>query len=135
MGTAHSGNHDIAFFEAAIEETLGAVAGTGALTSVNTDDDGPLRAGRYLVQAVGISGSQVVWVHVGKYVVGTPLTPAAPTAPGLKRFPLTSAVAGVETHCLGGYSDRMAVQVSSGSSVQVYVSRVSNEVRKSGTRA
>lgn len=127
--SAHRGDHDIAFYEAAIENTaaLTAVAGSLAETS---DDNGPLPPGRYLIQAPDIGLGQVVWVHVGKFTKGAPLTPSSPIAAGEKRFPLTTAIVAVETHVLGGYSDRIATQLNAGPDVTLYISRVSSEVRK-----
>ena len=125
---AHRGDHDIAFYEAAIENTAALTATSAGLTET-ADSLGALPPGRYLIQAVGLAQNQVCWVHVGKFVKGEPLAPASPTAPGEKRFPLTSAIVAVESHVLRGYSDRIAVQLSIGASLTVYLSRVSTEAR------
>jgi hypothetical protein len=122
---AHRGDHDIAFYEAAIEDTFTLTATTSGLTEAPSDADGPLPPGRYLIQVRGISSTQVVWIHVGKFVKGAPLAPSNPIGPGTRRFPLTSAIVAIETHCLKGYSDRISAQVSTGASVPVYISRVS----------
>jgi len=127
--SAHGGNHDQAFFEAAIENTAALTASVGSLAETS-DTGGALPPGRYLIQAPGIAGTQVVWVHVGPFVKGAPLAPANPVGAGTRRFPLTAAIVAIETHCLGGYSDRIAVQLSSGAAVPVYITRVSTEVRK-----
>jgi len=132
---AHRGDHDIAFYEAAIENTFTLNAIVGALTEAPTDLDGPLPPGRYLIQLVGASDAAVIaWVHVGKFVAGTPLAPANPVAAGTKRIPLSpSSIIAIETHALQGYSDRIAVQ-SVGGTVTVHITRVSNEARKSDIR-
>jgi hypothetical protein len=133
--SAHGGNHDQAFYEAAIEETFEAAAATGVLTPFNADTDGALAPGRWLVQVRGLAATQEVWVHVGPFVAGTPLAPVAPTAAGTKRFPLTSSIVGLEFHVLNDYSDRVAVQLNSGASVACFLSRVSTRVQKSNRRA
>jgi hypothetical protein len=137
-GSAHGGNHDVAFYEAAIEETYVATATVGSLVEFNSDAAGALLPGRYLVQVVGLAAglpAQVAWVHVGKFVSGTALSPLNPVAAGTKRFPLTATIPAVEFHVLGGYSDRAAVQIGTGSDVTCFLSRVSTEVRKSNRRA
>jgi len=132
--SAHSGNHDQAFYEAAIENTVELTATTGSL-SATPDAGGALPPGRYLIQSVGLAAGQVVWVHVGPFERGVPLAPSSPVAAGERRFPLTETIVALEAHLLGGYSDRVAVQLSSGSNVTVYISRVSTEVMKSNKRA
>jgi len=127
--SAHRGDHDVAFYEAAIENTVGLTASAGVLTQT-VDTDGPLPPGRYLVQAVGLGATQVCWVHVGPYVNGTLLTPLGPTGPGARRFPLTSTIVAIETHILRGYSDRVGVILNAGAAVSVFLSRVSTEARK-----
>jgi len=133
-GDAHRGDHDVAYYEAAIENTVALVATVGSLTET-PDDGGALPPGRYLIQALALADDQVVWVHVGKFVKGTALAPGAPTAAGEKRFPLTATIVAIETHCLAGYSDRIAAQVSTGANVTLYISRVSTQVQKSNQRA
>jgi hypothetical protein len=135
--SAHSGDHDKAFYEAAIEETFGATATSASLTNVNTDDDGALVPGRYLLQAAGtLVPGQTLWVHRGRFTAGTALSPIGGAAvAGPARFPLTATIVALEFHVLGGYSDRIAVQLGSGSDVTVYLSRVSSAVRKSNRRA
>ncbi len=133
-GSAHRGDHDIAFYEAAIENTFSLSVTTGALAESPTDAEGPLPPGRYLIQAVGLNSNQVCWIHVGKFVKGTPLAPDAPTGPGTKRFPLTTTIVAIETHCIQGHSDRIAAQLNAGLGVTVYISRVSSQVRKSNVR-
>jgi len=128
MGS-HRGDHDIAFFEAAVEETRKVTVTAAGLTQF-PDADGPLTPGRYLIQAVGISAGQDCWLHVGQFAAGVALAPAiGPVVGGPKRFPLTTSVPAIETHVLSGYSDQMAFQLSAGANIVVYVTRVSTAIR------
>lgn len=129
--SAHRGDHDIAFYEAAIEETR-SLAVTAGFTQLS-DEDGALVPGRYLVQlAAASSDTAFCWVHVGEFVKTESLGGTA--GPGRARFPLSrSTVVAVEFHVIGGYSDRLGAIMSAGTGT-LYVSRVSTATPK-GMRA
>lgn len=125
--SAHRGDHDIAFYEAAIEETR-ALAVTNVFSQFS-DAEGPLVPGRYLIQLVSSSVSTAFcWVHLGKFEKGVSL--AGTALPGPRRVPLSrSTVVAVETHVLANYSDRLGAIMTAGSG-QLYVTRVSTKVGK-----
>lgn len=130
--SAHRGDFDIGFYEAAIEETHSVTAAIGALTNLPSAVDGALRPGRYLIQLSNPVAGSVVWVHVGAFDATVPLAPVNPVAAGTKRIPLSSAgVLAVEYQALAGFSDRIAVQAT-GNATTVFVSRVSTETRMKG---
>lgn len=124
---AHRGDHDIAFYEAALEETR--ELGVTTAFAQFSDAAGPLTPGRYLIQlAVASSDTAFCWVHLGKFEKGENLGGTA--AAGRRRFPLSrSTVVAIESHVLGGYSDRLGAIMSAGSGT-LYVSRVSTAIPK-----
>jgi hypothetical protein len=130
-GNAHRGDHDIAFYEAAIEETR-ELSVTDAGENLD-EDDGALRPGRYLIQFLQSSGpggpvTATCWVHVGPWKNG-PLTPTL--GPGPRRIPLSAnGIAAVETHVLADYSDRIAAIMTAAATGILYITRVSTEIRK-----
>lgn len=129
---AHRGDHDIAFYEAAIEEThrLDVTATYSQLPDV----DGPLRPGRYLIQLFNPSNDTAVcWVHVGKFEKAVSL--AGTAGPGVRRVPLSKqAIIAIETHVLVGHSDRIGAIMSAGTGT-LFVTRVSSETRTGYKRA
>ena len=124
---AHRGDHDIAFYEAVIEETRSLdVTAAGEETP---DDDGALTPGRYLVQFFQTSGptTAICWLHVGVFKEGV----LGPTAePGNKRFPLSaSSIIAIEFNVMTDENDRIAGIMSEGAGT-LFISRVSTETRK-----
>ena len=123
MSTAAArGDDAIAFYAADIGDTLELAAST--VLAQTSDLQGPLKPGRYLIQAINWSDTTVVvWVTVGAWEKGSSLTLTA-TA-GRRRVPLSSGgVVAFETNILKGDSDRLAVITNTGSAT-VYVTRVS----------
>jgi len=120
-GSAHRGDDDIAYFEAAIEETV-ALAATvaGAQT---TDNYGALTPGRWLIQAQAFSvATALCWVQVGAFVKGSPISLAS--GAGLKKYPLSDKLPAIEFNIRKGVDDRVGVIMSAGTA-DVLLSRVS----------
>lgn len=126
---AHRGDHDVAFYEAAIKESYVLSVGTSLVQT--SDADGPLRPGRYLIQLVNPSSDTALcWVHVGKFAKGTAL--AGGTGAGRNRIPLSrQAIVAVETHVLKDDSDRIGAEMTAGSATLI-ITRVSTEARNYG---
>jgi len=124
---AHRGDHDIAFYEAAIEETR-SLAVTTTFAQLPDEDLG-LEPGRYLIQlATASSDTSFCWVHLGAFEKGVTLGGTA--APGRRRFPLSrSTIVAIESHVLEGYSDRLGAIMSAGTGT-LYISRVSTRIPK-----
>ena len=123
----HRGDHDIAFYEAALEETY--ELGVSTAFDETSDDDGPLIPGRYLIQLVApTSSATLAWVHAGAFEKGASLGGTADA--GTKRFPLSGdGVKAVEFHVLKGYSDRIGVIAEAGTG-RLLISRVSTRTDK-----
>ena len=127
---AHSGTHDIAFYEADIGGTF-VISASTTLANAPSDVEGALPPGRYLVQAISFSDATATcWLHVGRFESGTPLVPGNDIAAGTQRFPLHGdAMPAIEFNVLTGHNDRVAVVTSAGTAT-VYLSRVSTITRK-----
>jgi hypothetical protein len=124
MPTAHRGDHDIAFYEAAIEETVELDVST--TWAELADSVGPLRSGRWLVQFIGtLEGENLCWLHVGRWTKGEPLGAQA-AEPGPRRFPLSEVARAIEFHVVPGYNNRLGAIMESGSG-KLLISRISTE--------
>lgn len=123
MAGAHEGEDDRAFFHAAIERTYPALAATAAGEQLG-DDVGALPPGRYLIQAINFADSaDICWVHVGKFIEGTPIALSA--GPGKDKVPLNpSGAIAIETNVVAGHSDRIGAIMSAGTCT-VFITRVS----------
>lgn len=122
MAGAHEGKDDRAFFHAAIERTFElAVTDAGNQTS---DPDGPMVPARYLVQAINFDADTTIcWVHVGRFVEGSPLSLTA--GPGNDRIPLNQGGAvAVEFNAVRDHSDRIGAITSAGGTCTVFITRV-----------
>lgn len=130
MGNAHRGDHDIAFYEATVGETLdGTTSAPASPVFINSDDDGPLRPARYLIQVASVSvDGVVVWVGFSKFEKGDSASTIA--AAGPKRIPLSqSTIIAIETNVLEGEDDRLTIE-STGGTATVYATRISTVVAK-----
>lgn len=123
MAGAHEGEDDRAFFHAAIERTYPELAVTAGGEQL-ADDVGALPPGRYLIQAINFSDSSAIcWVHVGKFVEGSPISLTA--GPGKDTVPLNpSGAVAIETNVVKGHSDRIGAIMSAGT-CSVFITRVS----------
>ncbi len=127
-GSAHRGDHDVAFYEAAVEETIELSLST-AFTQT-PDSNGPMTAGRWLIQLYNPGQNAICWVHEGIFVEGVPLAPSSPTSAGLRRIPLSiRSVIAFETHVLPNYSDRIGAILTQGTAL-LWLTRVSTATRK-----
>lgn len=127
---AHRGDHDIAFYEATIGETLAhTTSGPATPGFLNDDDAGALTPARYLIQVAAVSDpAVVVWVGFSEFEAGA--TPASIAAAGLKRIPLSqSTIIAIETNVLEAEDDRVTIE-STGGTATVYVTRVSTVIRR-----
>lgn len=128
----HRGDHDIAHYERQPGETLGPTSvGTGSVTQLNSDAQGPLPPGRYLIQVANLSTTGIVlWLHFGRFEKSAPLAPSSPTSSGRNRIALSlDDRLGIELHLLGGEHDRVAAQAVGGT-CDVILSRISTTVPK-----
>ena len=130
-GSAHRGDHDIAFYEATLGHTY---AGSGGVAPsfVNSDDDGALPPARYLIQLVSSSSpTATCWVSQEPFEKG--VAPSSIAGAGPRRFPLRrDTLLAIETHVVGNDDDRITLQTDAGTCV-VWVSRVSTLTPR-GTR-
>lgn len=111
-----------AYFGAAIEDTYAlAISDTSAPLTEQ------LREGRYLLMLRGTTGSDWVWVKVGKFVAGTPIV--ATTGAGPKVIPLNvDVIPTFEFNVVRGVNDGLAVIAESAISATLYVCMVSRKV-------
>ncbi len=104
MGDAQRGDDAIAFYAASIGKTRKLVAAPGPTQML--DADGPLAPGRYLLHIAAMSNLGVLWVAIGAFEKGSPLSVAA----DVPFFPMqASGIVAIETNVLKGDSDRIAV--------------------------
>lgn len=128
-GSAHRGDHDVAFYEATIGYTFGGGTGTTAPSYLNSDDDGPLPPARYLIQVIEVGNSDTVcWIGTEPFEKGS--TPSAIDGPGPDRIPLKrTTLLAIEMHVLAGENDRIVIQTSVSTAI-VYVTQVSTLIPK-----
>jgi len=112
------------YFDRGLGPTRAVTVGSAASTH-NTDAEGALAPGSYLVYATSPGGSDVVWVKFIPYVVGE--TPTAMLA-AVPATPLLAGVQPFEVHIRPGHNDRVVVRATGGTAVLYLTQR--SRIRK-----
>jgi hypothetical protein len=119
MPGQHREDDDVAFYAAALKRTYELIAGTGG--DALAEEEGALPPGRYLLQ-LRTGGRQYVWITVGKFEKGKPLTPSL----GTPAFPMSNqGIVAVEYHIRKGYNDSLAA-ITEDSNATLYLTLVSH---------